>query len=35
MIDNDSKDKTSYKKLLDQHIGMYQKIFSYTLQILK
>lgn len=35
MIDNDSQEQISYKELLDQHIASYQKIFSYTLKILK
>ena len=35
MIDNDSQEHISYKELLDQHIASYQKIFSYTLKILK
>ena len=35
MIDNDSQECISYKELLDQHIASYQKIFSYTLNILK
>lgn len=35
MIDNDSEERISYKELLDQHIANYQKIFSYTLKILK
>lgn len=35
MIDNDSDNRISYKEKLDSHIAMYQKIFSYTLQILK
>lgn len=35
IIDNDSNQKISYKEKLDSHIAMYQKIFAYTLQILK
>lgn len=35
MIDNDSQEQISYKELLEQHIASYQKIFSYTLKILK
>lgn len=35
VIDNDSNERISYKEKLDSHIAMYQKIFSYTLQILK
>lgn len=35
MIDNDSCEKISYKEKLDGHIAKYQKIFSYTINILK
>lgn len=35
LIDNDSETKIRYKEKLDPHIAMYQKIFAYTLQILK
>lgn len=35
MIDNDSDEPIHYKSALDSYISQYQKIFSYTLQILK
>lgn len=35
MIDNDSNKRIQYTNKLDPYISQYQKIFSYTLQILK
>lgn len=35
IIDNDSPQKTSFKSLLENYIGEYQNIFSYTLPLIK